>query len=59
MEILNSDIGKIVRHKLTKEKVIVIGTDNWNRKAEIRRLDYTTVLVREQELEPYIEEEKQ
>ncbi len=54
MKVLDSDLGRIVKHRLTKEKVMIIGIDHWNLKIKIRRPDYTILDVGQIELEALI-----
>jgi len=52
MRISESDVGKIVRHKLTKEKVIICGRPYLNLSfVHIRLPDYSRIEVNEEELE--------
>ena len=53
MKIYESDVGKIVLHKLTKERVIIIFVSPFPgyRRIGIRRSDYTVVEVSQEELE--------
>jgi len=47
---MNFKEGDIVRHKLTKDKLIVVGKSGQPGYVVVRRPDYSKVAVREEEL---------
>jgi hypothetical protein len=56
MFITEKDRGRIVRHKLTGERIIIVHIKPWNfinddKRIKIRRLDYSEIEVYEEELE--------